>query len=146
MKSSGRRALRALILTLCVEDEFILSKIDIPRVIQKIEDRVCLLPAFFFFLFKGTLLFMEFGLPPLGWKIRRFSSLSLEKRLQYVESWTYSKVYLKRNLFKLIKAICLSHVFSEHELLKGIGYERALGARIHSKMVPGTCRLKENPQ
>jgi hypothetical protein len=102
------------------------------HVVLQAEKHISELPFFFFFTFKIVLYVIEYAIPPIAWKFRRFSKMSLEQRLRYLESWELSRFAAKRNLFKLVKAICVCHIFSERPLLKAIGYEEALKLRINS--------------
>lgn len=131
--SRGRKVLRELIVTMCAEDSFILSKIRLERVIMRAEKYVAELPFIYFFLFKITLLIVEYGIPPITNKFRRFSSLSLEKRLAYLEEWQGSRFYWKRILFKMISTVCVTHIYAERKLLTNIGFEDSLLHRYQLK-------------
>lgn len=126
----GRRIVEAMVITLCAGDEFVLSRIRMQHVILKTEKHISELPFFFFLMFKIVLYMIEYSFFPFSWKIRRFSGMTLEKRLIYLETWEHSKFALKRNLFKLVKALFICHIFSEHTLLVAIGYGDALQNRV----------------
>lgn len=126
----SRKTLAALIITLCANDEFILSHIRIKRVILRTEKRISELPIFFFFAFQIVLYLLEYSIPPLAWKILPFSRLSAEKQLAYLEGWESSRFAIKRNLFRLVKAVCICQIMSERKLLIALGYGEALEDRL----------------
>jgi hypothetical protein len=125
----GRRILESLVVTLCAGDEFVLSRVRMQHVVLKAEKQISELPFFFFFTFKIVLYVIEWAVPPLSWKFQRFTRMPLERRLEYLEEWEFSKFAAKRNLFKLVKALCICHIFSEPKLLESIGYGDAMRKR-----------------
>jgi hypothetical protein len=112
----GRSILEALIVALCAGDEFVLERIRMQKVVLRTEKYVSELPFTFFLGFKLALYLLEY----VG--IGRFSKLSIERKLRRMEIWETSGLGPQRNLFKLMKAACVCHIFSEQRLLADIGY------------------------
>ncbi|MGZ3689316.1 MAG: hypothetical protein ACXVBW_13510 [Bdellovibrionota bacterium] len=129
----GRGILESMVVTLCAGDEFVLSRIRMQHVVLRAEKQISELPFVLFLGFKICLYLIEYSFPPLAWKFRRFSRLPLESRMAYLETWEGSSLALKRNIFKLVKALCICNIFSEHKLLAAIGYEESLVKRMQSR-------------
>lgn len=133
MTFRGRRILETLIVTLCAGDPMVLEKIRMQHVVLRAEKHIAELPPQFFLGFKVVLYLIEFLSFPLVWKFRRFTRMKLEDRIWYLETWENSPVAIIRNLFKLVKAICVCHIFSEHRLLAEIGYGEAIEERMRKR-------------
>ena len=118
--------IKKLLLTFVAEDIFILAPVDLDRVLEKIHLSLRALPCSIRFVFHSILLLFQYGIPPLVWRWRPFTSLPLEKRLTCVATYEQSTLPFKRLIFRLLKVICLPALFSERELLIKIGYGRAL--------------------
>lgn len=132
----GRHILEAMLICMCAGDEDVLSKIRMKHVVLKTEKHVTELPKFYFLAFKAVLLWIEYEIFPLAWKFRRFSKMPINRQLAYLETWERSSFFAKRNMFKLVKAMCVCHIYSEHKLLASIGYENAMRARVLSTCAP----------
>jgi hypothetical protein len=129
LNARGRRMLRELIVTMCADDQAVLTHVRLQRVILRTEKYISELPFFYFVLFKFTLFVMNYALPPLSWKVTPFVSMNLERRLRYLEEWAASNFYYKRTLFKMVQAVCVSHLYSERRLLVSIGFEPSMEHR-----------------
>jgi len=126
----GRSATASLAATLVAEDRDILSRVDMDRVVRRAEEQGQRLPWMFYVAYKLSLLAFEYGLPPLAWRFRRFSRQWWGSRIRYAESWERSRSHLKRNLFVLMKAVTLSSLLREPDLLEWMGYGEALRSRL----------------
>jgi len=73
-----------------------------------------LLPLGLYLLEFGTIIFVPTVVP--------FSKLSLEKRDKYLKGWSESKIPLRRDLIKGLKAICMIGYYAHPEVMKHIGY------------------------
>lgn len=130
----GDDILESLLLTLCTDDEFFTSRVKMARVAVRTKKFVRELPFFFFFSFKAILYLIEYAVPPIAWKFRRFSKLPLEQRLRYLETWENSRIPLKRIVFKLVKAACLCQIMCDHKILVDLGYGKAIQKRVGFKL------------
>ncbi len=130
----ARQILESVVIAFCAGDEFVLSRIRMQKVVLKTEKQISELPFVFNLVFRTALYLIEYAFPPIAWKFRRFTRMPLERQMEYLHEWMHSPFAYKRNLFKLVKAICVSQIFSEHKLLEGIGYGPALE---HRKKSPG---------
>ena len=129
MRSGERRALGAVLRTLVAEDEAILSRTEPDRVAARLQAQLDRLPLILALAFRLALTAIEWG-PLLSPRyLRRFSRLSLAVRLRRLEGWEFSRLFLKRDLFKLIKLTALANMLQEPELLCFIGYEDTLRHR-----------------
>lgn len=132
--SRGRKILRELIITMCAGDPFVLTQVRLQHVILKAEKYVSELPLLHFVIFKIALYMVQFGVPPLVWKLRPFTWLPLESRLAYIEQWQGSRVYFKRALFKFVTLVCVTHLYSEKKLLESIGFGKSMEHRTGSSL------------
>jgi hypothetical protein len=130
LKPKGRKTLHAILEALCVNDQVILSKINLDKLTDRIEQSVNELPMLYFMFFKITLFLIEYAMPPLAFKIRPFRWLNSEEKLSYLNCWVTSRIYSKRILFKLVSTTCLSHLYSEPAILETIGYKRSMDHRM----------------
>ena len=121
--------LREFIVTMCAGDQAVLEHVRLQRVILRTEKFVAELPVFYFLLFKLTLFLMNFALPPLSWKLLPFTWMSPARKLRYVEEWQASSFYYKRTLFKMVQAVCVSHLYSERALLVSLGFGPSMEKR-----------------
>ncbi len=126
----GRSATASLAATLVAEDRDILSRVDMDRVVRRAEEQGRRLPWLFYVAYKLSLLAFEYGFPPLAWRFRRFSRQPWGDRIQYAERWERSRSHVKRNLFALMKAVTLSSLLREPDLLEWIGYGEAMRDRL----------------
>jgi len=62
----------------------------------------------------GTLIFVPSPIP--------FSRMSLESRDKYIKGWIESKISLRRDLIKGMKAIAMTGYYAHPEVMKHIGY------------------------
>lgn len=125
----GREIMKCLITTLCADDPAVLTRIRIQRVILRTEKAVAKMPLFYFVMLKVALYLIEYAIPPISWKIRPFTWMSLDERLQYLNEWATSRFYYKRMLLKLLVSICLPRLYSEKKLLLSLGFEKSLQHR-----------------
>lgn len=125
----GRKILREYIVTTCAGDPEVLTRVRLQHVVLKTEQFVSALPFIYFLLFKLTLFMLEYSIPPLALKLRPFTWLPLEKRLKYLEQFQGSSIYFKRTLFKMVHAVCVSHLYSERKLLMYVGFSRSMEHR-----------------
>ncbi len=131
------RILKHLIIALCENDTDILSQVDLAVVVTRIRNFVKKLPGVLYLVFYINLFFLEFALPPVVWKIRPFTWLNLQQKLDYLGSWQSSRFGLKRTAFELIKRTCLMHLYSEKTLLKHMGFGSVLTNRAAHSTQPG---------
>jgi hypothetical protein len=132
--SRGRKIVRELIITMCADDPEVLTRVRLQRVILRTENYISALPFFYFLVFKLALYMIQYALPPLSWKLRPFTWMSLERRLRYFEEWQGSGFYYKRALFKMVQCVCIAHLYSERRLLVRIGFEPSMEHRQQSAM------------
>lgn len=125
--------MQVLIATLCADDPAIISRIRIQRVILRTEKAIAKMPLFYFVVLKFGLYFIEYAIPPFAWKLRPFTSLSLDQRLEYLNQWATSGFYYKRMILKLLISLCLPRLYSEKRLLLSIGFERTLQGRTRKR-------------
>ncbi len=130
----GRRILKELIITMCADDQAVLTHVRLQRVVLRTEKYISELPFFYFMTFKATLYLLNYALPPLSWKLKPFSWMTLERRLRYLEEWQSSSFYYKRTLFKMVQCVCISHLYSEKRLLISLGFEKSM---LHRLQGPG---------
>ena len=81
------------------------------------------LPSHMKFLLPLGLYLLEFGTLIFVPTFRRFSRMPLEEREKYILSWTESKIALRRDLIKGIKAICMTGFYAHPAIMQSIGYE-----------------------
>ena len=129
MRPGERNALGTVLRTLVAEDEAILSRTAPDCVAARLQDTLDRLPVILVLAFRLTLAAIEWG-PLLSLRyLGRFSRLPLALRLRRLEGWEFSRFFLKRGLFKLIKLTALANMLQEPELLRFIGYEDTLRHR-----------------
>ncbi len=69
------------------------------------------------------LMLLEFGTFIFMGRLKRFSRMPIEERELYVRSWVESRLPLRRDLIKGVKAICVASFYSNREALLHIGYD-----------------------
>jgi len=81
---------------------------------------------------KLTRLFFILGVHLFDWLpflsglgFSRFTRLSAEKRIKYVDSWAHSKQSFKREFFKALKTIITLTYFSDSRVWDYLGYDPA---------------------
>jgi len=125
-----RRILQCLIIALCGGDAEILVHVRLTKVVLKTEKDLIGLTFALRATFYVVLWLIEYAFPPLDWKFKRFTKMTMEERVRYLESsWDRSPLAPKRVLFKLVKAVCVSQLLAEHKVLRSIGYGDALDER-----------------
>lgn len=129
LNARGRTILREMIVTMCAGDPEVLTRVRMQRVILRTEKYVSELPFIYFVLFKVCLYMIQFAVPPLSWKLRPFTWLSLDDRLAMLVRWQASNFYFKRMSFKMIQAVCVSHLYSERRLLESLGFGEGIKHR-----------------
>jgi hypothetical protein len=131
MNPGEKRVLQHLVKAFFGHDPWILERISLDRVIFKICRYVAEFPTLHRFVFRLGLFLVQWGVPPLAWKLRPFTRLSPEAQLHLLQnSWQHSLFPAKRTLFLLLKVGCVCNALTEHALLEGIGYGPALDARL----------------
>lgn len=130
LNSRGRKILKEIIITMCAGDEQVLSRVSLKRVTLRTEHYVSELPLVYFIVFKFALYLLQYAIPPISRKLRPFTWLPLEARLDYLDRWKKSSFYFKRMSFKMVQAICVSHLYSERKLLDSVGFEASMLHRI----------------
>lgn len=130
LNARGRNILREIIITMCAGDEQVLSRVSLKRVILRTEHYVCELPLMYFVAFKLCLYLFQYAVPPISRKLRPFTWLSLDDRLDYLERWQTSSWYFKRMSFKMIQVICVTNLYSERKLLMSLGFEASMIHRL----------------
>lgn len=130
LNARGRKIFKELIITMCAGDEQVLSRVSLKRVTLRAEHYVSELPLLYFIAFKFALYLLQYSIPPISRKLRPFTWLSLEERLDYLDRWKKSSWYFKRMSFKMVQAVCVSHLYSERKLLDSIGFEASMLHRI----------------
>jgi len=133
LNARGREIMKCLIATLCADDPAIISRVRIQRVILRTEKAIAKMPLFYFVVLKIGVYLLEYAIPPLSWKIRPFTSMNLDQRLEYLNTWSSSRFYYKRMILKLLISLCLPRLYSEKRLLLSIGFERALQGRTRKR-------------
>jgi hypothetical protein len=74
-------------------------------------------------LFPVGLWLFEYGTRLFGFSLRRFSSLSAERRVAYLHAWQHSGMSLRRQLLKGLKAAVLMAYYDQPEVKAHIGYD-----------------------
>jgi len=90
--------------------------------LQVADDFIGALPSHMKLLFPLGLRLLEFGTIIFAPSIIPFSRMSLLKREKYVRGWMESKISLRRDLIKGMKAIAMTGYYAHPEVMKHIGY------------------------
>jgi hypothetical protein len=125
----GKKAVVSLAHTFLGDDREILGITDDKAVVRRAMAMEMQLPLLFAIGYKAAVLLIEYGMPPVAPKWRRFSRLPLRKRLLVLEDWECGLSMMRRNMVKLMKFIILSSVLADEELLVWTGYGDAMRAR-----------------
>ncbi len=59
---------------------------------------------------------------PLVTRLKRFTKMSPEQRLKYLQGWENSRIFTKRNIFLLIKMLALMAFYSDDAVAEAIHY------------------------
>jgi hypothetical protein len=123
-------------------------------VIERIVAFVCgfipYFPPMTRFLFPVGLWLFEYGTRLFGFSLRRFSSLSAERRVAYLHAWQHSGMSLRRQLLKGLKAAVLMAYYDQPEVKAHIGYDPdpyvdALVAERRERMAARGLPIVEEP-
>jgi len=82
---------------------------------------------------------LEYGTLIFHGTLRPFSRLSLEERERYVKGWVDSKISLRRDFIKGMRALCLPAYYSIPEVMARLGY----GLQAHLNKVNGVGQAPE---
>ena len=93
------------------------------EMLEVVDDFISHLPSHMKLLLPLGLYLLEYGTLIFVPSLKPFSKMSLEKREKYMLSWTESKMALRRDLIKGIKAICMTGFYAHPEIMKHIGYD-----------------------
>ncbi len=90
--------------------------------LQVADDFLGALPSHMKILFPLGLRLLEYGTLIFAFSPIPFSRMSLSKREQYIKGWMDSKIPLRRDLIKGMKAIALTGYYAFPEVMNHIGY------------------------
>src|SRR5262245_51903988 len=107
----ARRALAAL--TAAVVPRAPELEIELEPIVTYVEQFRAHLPRLMRVLFPLGLLLLEYGTLLFGFSWRRFSGLAPDRATAYVESWIASRSWLRRELIKGVKGLCLCAYYSD---------------------------------
>ncbi len=127
---SSRETFRTFLETLVGDDAEILSRVRMDDVLDRIEGVVAQYPALIALGVEAALLALEWGTLPVLRTRCRFSRLSREERLRYLDTWEYSAFVPRRNAHVLLKMTGLTALLRETELLESLGYGTSMRHRM----------------
>jgi hypothetical protein len=87
-----------------------------------VEEMLPYLPPLIRSAFPYGLLLLEYGTLPLAAKARSFSKLPLDQRERYIEGWMESRLFLRREMIKGIKALAVLAYFEHPEVKRRLGF------------------------
>ena len=90
--------------------------------VRFIDDYVPHMPRLLKLLFPVGLMLLELGAFLLGPSLVPFSSMSLQRRSRYVDSWVHARWGLRRDLIKAVKGLCLLAYYSDPRVGARLGY------------------------
>ena len=71
-------------------------------------------------LIKTIIYVIEYA--PMITRLKRFTRMSQEERLVYLEGWEHSRLLTKRNLFMLLKMLVMMQYYSDDRVTHAINY------------------------
>jgi hypothetical protein len=128
-KKFGVFCTEQLLIALCGGDYEFLKDVSFEPITAKIKNHIDALPIHLRFVHSLTLFLIANPIPPLSWRLRPFSKMSLDKQVKYLESWEDSRFAARRMMFKIVKVVYLIHLLSDPSLLKITGAYEWLQAR-----------------
>ena len=87
------------------------------------DDFIGALPSHMKYLFPLGLYLLEYGTLIFAFNPVPFSRMSAESRDKYMRGWMESKIPLRRDLIKGMKAIAMTGYYANPEVMKHIGYD-----------------------
>lgn len=87
-----------------------------------VEDSLVFLPPDLRTLFPVGLLLLEYGTLPLMGSLTPFSRMTLEHREHYIEGWVNSRIGLRRDLIKGVKALAVMAYFEHPAVKEQLGF------------------------
>lgn len=140
-------ALDFILRTLVAEDDAILKWASHENTIARLQQQLARIPLIIVLAFRAGVFAMEWGTLCSPRHLRRFSRLPLDARLKSLEGWEFSRLIVKRDLFKLIKLTALANMLQEPELLRQIGYDDTMSHRTSgvTQDAPAPCPKGARP-
>lgn len=99
---------------------------DLPiedEILETLDNFINYFPIHMKYLFPVGLLLLQYGTWIFHGTIKTFTRLPLEERDRYVNGWVTSKISLRRDLVKGVKALCLTTFYSNPEVMAHVGYD-----------------------
>ena len=127
------RLLTAMVNSFFYDSGVIFSPISLKKAVLRTLHFIDRLPPFYRWSATLSILTIEFALPPLAWKWRRFTRLNQGAQAASLKDWHESPFYIKRMILRTITSVCLPQVYSEPALLRRIGYGPTLSNRAAGK-------------
>ncbi len=93
------------------------------EMLNTVDDFVNYFPVHMKYLFPLGLLLMQYGTWIFHGTIKTFTSLPLEERDRYVSGWVTSRISIRRDLIKGVKALCMTSFYSNPEVMAHIGFD-----------------------
>jgi hypothetical protein len=128
--------MRVFAATLVAEDPEILSRVDMERALDGLEEASSRLPLPVFLAFKSGVFLFEYSVFPFAMKVRPFRWLPLAARLRCLGRWEYGRLALTRNLYKLMKILAITHMLRDEALVEHLGHGPHMRHRLGQSTLP----------